>query len=102
MQKAKGNTKIMFWLNILTMIIKLALSLLFIWVLELRDIMWVAIATMIGQAVMFAILLIMMLDRDNVFIIRLDEFKLKMSVCKQIFAISSPISSANSSFPSVR
>ena len=91
MQKAKGNTRIMFWLNILTMIIKLALSLLFVWVLEMRDIMWVAIATMIGQAVMFVILLMMMLDKDNVFIIRPQEFKLKKSVCKQIFAISFPI-----------
>lgn len=91
MQKAKGNTKIMFWLNILVMIIKLSLSLLFIWVMELRDIMWVAIATMIGQAVMFAILLIMMLDRDNVFIIRLSEFKLNFDVCKRVIAISFPI-----------
>ena len=91
MQKAKGNTKIMFWLNILVMIIKLSLSLLFIWVMEKRDIMWVAIATMIGQAVMFVILLLMMLDKNNVFIIRMDEFKLKMSVCKKIFAISFPI-----------
>ena len=91
MQKAKGNTKIMFWLNILVMIIKLALSLLFVWVMEMRDIMWVAIATMIGQTVMFAILLIMMLEKDNVFAIRLDEFRLKMSVCKRVFAISFPI-----------
>ena len=42
MQKAKGNTKIMFWLNILAMIIKLSLSILFIWGLNQKDIMWVA------------------------------------------------------------
>ena len=30
MQKAKGNTKIMLWLNILTMMVKLSLSILFI------------------------------------------------------------------------
>ena len=91
MQKAKGNTKIMFWLNILVMVIKLSLSLLFVWVIGKKDIMWVAIATMIGQAVMFTILLFMMLDKSNVFIIRLNEFKLKMSICKRIFAISFPI-----------
>ena len=33
MQKAKGNTKIMFWLNILAMMVKLSLSVLFIWVI---------------------------------------------------------------------
>lgn len=91
MQKAKGNTKIMFWLNILCMIIKLSFSLLFIWVMEKKNIMWVAIATMIGQAVMFVILLFMMLEKNNVFAIRLSEFKLKMSVCKKIFNISFPI-----------
>ena len=91
MQKAKGNTKIMFWLNILVMIIKLSLSLLFIWGLDKKDIVWVAIATMIGQSVMFVILLLMMLDNSNIFIIRFNEFKLNLSVCKKIFAISFPI-----------
>lgn len=91
MQKAKGNTKIMFWLNILSMIIKLSLSVLFIWVMEKKDIIWVAVATMIGQAVMFTILLLMMLDRNNIFAIRLNEFRLSGSVCKRIFAISFPI-----------
>ena len=75
----------------LAMIIKLSLSILFIWVMEKKDIMWVAIATMIGQASMFAILLAMMLERDNVFVIRLNEFKLNLNVCKSIAAISFPI-----------
>lgn len=91
MQKAKGNTKIMFWLNILAMIIKLGLSLLFIWVLDKKDIMWVAIATMVGQATMFVILLLMMLERDNVLALKFSEFKLDFSVCKKIAAISFPI-----------
>ena len=91
MQKAKGNTKTMFWLNILAMIIKLALSILFIWGMGKRDIMWVAIATMIGQAVMFAILLAMMLERDNVFVIRLSEFRLNAKVCKRVISMSFPI-----------
>ncbi len=91
MQKAKGNTKIMFWLNIMAMIIKLSLSLLFIWGMGKRDIMWVAVATLVGQAAMFAVLLLMMLERDNVFVIRFDEFRLSPSVCKRVFAISFPI-----------
>ena len=91
MQKAKGNTKIMFWLNILAMVIKLGLSLLFIWVLDKKDIMWVAIATMVGQATMFVILLFMMLERDNLLALKFSEFKLDVSVCKKIAAISFPI-----------
>ena len=91
MQKAKGNTKIMFWLNILAMMIKLGLSILFIWGMEKKDIMWVAIATMIGQTVMFVILLSMMLERDNVFAIRFSEFKLSAKVCKRVISIAFPI-----------
>lgn len=91
MQKAKGNTKIMFWLNILAMVIKLGLSLLFIWVLDKKDIMWVAIATMVGQATMFVILLLMMLERDNLLALKFSEFKLDLSMCKKIAAISFPI-----------
>ena len=91
MEKAKGNTNIMFWLNILAMIIKLSLSILFIWGMGKKDIIWVAVATLIGQAVMFVILLLMMLGKDNVFAIRIDEFKLSRDVCKRIFAISFPI-----------
>ena len=64
MQKAKGNTKIMFWLNILVMIIKLSLSLLFIWGMKMTDILWVAVATLIGQGVMFVILLCMMMNKE--------------------------------------
>lgn len=91
MQKAKGNTKIMLWLNILVMIIKLVLSFLFVWVMKLENIMWVAVATMIGQAVMFFVLLAMMLDKKNVFIIKLSEFKLKTDDVKEIISISFPI-----------
>lgn len=91
MQKAKGNTKIMLWLNILAMIVKLSLSLLFIWGMGKRDIVWVAVSTLIGQMVMFAILLSMMLEKNNVFIIKFNEFKLSFKTCKRILAISLPI-----------
>ena len=91
MQKAKGNTKIMFWLNIVVMLIKLAFSLLFIWVLGMRDIVWVAVATLIGQAVMFAVLLSMMMNKSNVFVIKFEEFKFKWSVCREILSMSLPI-----------
>ena len=91
MEKAKGNTKIMFWLNIVAMIIKLSLSFLFVWGLNLKDILWVAVATLIGQMSMFAVLLSMMLKKDNVFVIRISEFKLKWAQCKEILTISLPI-----------
>ena len=91
MQKAKGNTKIMLWLNILTMAVKLSLSFFFVWGMNMADIVWVAVATLIGQMVMFAILLSMMLKKDNVFIIKTEEFKLKKEESREILAMSLPI-----------
>lgn len=91
MQKAKGNTKIMFWLNIISMAIKLSLSLLFIEGMGQRNIVWVAVATLVGQTAMFTVLFIMMLQRDNVFAIRIDEFKLKKKECREILSMSLPI-----------
>ena len=91
MQKAKGNTKIMLWLNILTMMVKLSLSFLFVWGMDMRDIVWVAVATLIGQMVMFGILLSMMLQKDNVFVIKVNEFKLKWESSREILAMSLPI-----------
>lgn len=91
MQKAKGNTKIMFVLNIAAMIIKLSLSVFFIWGLELKNIVWVAISTLIGQMMMFAVLLMMMLKKDNVFIIKVKEFKLSSFECRKIVSMSLPI-----------
>ena len=91
MQKAKGNTKIMFVLNIVAMIIKLSLSVFFIWGLEFKNIVWVAISTLLGQMVMFAVLLVMMLKKDNVFIIKVQEFKLSSFECRKILSMSLPI-----------
>lgn len=91
MQKAKGNTKIMLWLNILTMMVKLSLSFLFVWEMNMLNIVWVAVATLIGQMVMFVILLSMMLKKDNVFIINLNEFKPKLESSRKILSMSLPI-----------
>ena len=91
MQKAKGNTKIMLWLNILTMMVKLSLSFLFVWEMNMLNIVWVAVATLIGQMVMFVILLSMMIKKDNVFIINLSELKPKWESSRKILSMSLPI-----------
>ena len=91
MQKAKGNTKIMLWLNILTMMVKLSLSFLFVWKMNMLNIVWVAVATLIGQMVMFVILLSMMLKKDNVFIIDFSELKPKWESSRKILSMSLPI-----------
>ena len=91
MEKAKGNTKIMFFLNVMVMAIKLSLSVLFIYGLNKDDIIWVAIATLIGQISMFAVLLGVMSSKNNIFRIDFKEFKLYKKTILDIFKISLPI-----------
>ena len=91
MEKAKGNTKIMFFLNIMVMAIKLSLSILFIYGLNKDDIIWVGIATLIGQASMFLVLLLIMLSKKNIFKIDFKEFKLEKETVSEVAKISLPI-----------
>lgn len=91
MQKAKGNTKIIFILNIGVMIIKLILSYLFVYVFGATDILWVALSTLIGQMIMFIVLLVVMLNKNNIFQIRIKEFKLLKTEVLNILKISLPI-----------
>lgn len=91
MEKAKGNTKIMFFLNIMVMTIKLSLSIVFIYVLEKDDIVWVGIATLIGQIGMFLVLLLIMLNKNNIFRMDFKEFKLYKDTVLEITKISFPI-----------
>lgn len=91
MIKAKGNTKIILILNLVSMAIKLGLSILFVYGFELKDMAWIAMATLISQIMMFIFLFIVMIDKNNAFQIRLNEIRLKKEEVKKIIKISFPI-----------
>ena len=56
LQKSKGNTKSIFYLNFVTMGIKLLLNVVFIYVIHVDSILWIAVATLISQFILFLIL----------------------------------------------
>ena len=91
LQKSKGNTKSIFYLNFITMGIKLAFNLLFIYALHVDSIIWIAFATLISQIVLFLILGFMMLRNNNIFRISIKQFSLSWTYVKPILILSIPI-----------
>lgn len=82
LEKAKGNSKIILKLNLLVLGIKLSFTCLFIFAFQLKDIMFVETATIIGQVTLTTIGIIYMFRKQN--IIRLS---LKMLVPKKAYII---------------
>lgn len=90
-QKAKGDTKPIFYFNILAMIVKLSLTALFIFVFHVDNTIYVAIATLISQLVLFFILFSMMNKKDSLYKVHLFKFSLNKKIAWEIIVISLPI-----------
>ncbi len=89
--KAKGDTKAIFILNIITMFVKLSLSALFIYVIHVDNTIYIAIATLISQIFLFTVLLIDNQKKDNVFRIAFHKLFFKKEFVKDILVVSLPI-----------
>lgn len=90
-QKAKGDTKSIFYLNIISMIAKLALTSLFIYVFNIKNTIWVAIATLLSQIILFIILYIKVNKKDSVYKVPLMQLTFDKKIIKDILFISLPI-----------
>ncbi len=91
LQKSKGNTKSIFYLNILTMAIKLLLNVLFVYIIKVDNVIWIALATLIAQIILFIILGLLMVNKNNIFRISFKQFSLSWKYVKPILVISIPI-----------
>ncbi len=91
LQKSKGNTKSIFYLNFVTMGIKLLLNVVFIYVIHVDSILWIAVATLISQFILFLILGTFMVRKNNIFRISIKQFSLSWKYVKPILFISIPI-----------
>ncbi len=91
LQKSKGNTKSIFYLNFITMGIKLVLNVLFIYVFHVNHIIWIAVATLISQITLFIILGAFMLRKNNIFRISVKQFSFSWKYVKPILILSIPI-----------
>lgn len=92
LEKAKGNTKIVLWLNIVAMIIKLVLSLIFVYGLNITDIVYLAYATLISQGILTLIAVIFMFNKKNVFQIKITDIRyFSWKIVKPILILAIPI-----------
>lgn len=90
-QKSKGDTKSIFYLNIISMISKLAFTSLFIYGFQVKNTIWVAIATVISQVILFVILYVKVNKKDSVYKVNLFQFSFDKKLIKEILLISLPI-----------
>ncbi len=91
LEKAKGNSKIALYLNILVITLKLSFTVFFIYGLKLKDIKYVEIATIIGQAALTMIGLFKLFSRSNILCLSIKMMVPVGIYVKPILILSIPI-----------
>lgn len=89
-ERARGATKRLLWLNLAVIIIKLGLTALFVYVLN-GDLVMIAYASLGAQAVMLAIALFTILDSRNAFGFSFDALRLKEGIAMPMVRQSIPV-----------
>ncbi len=89
--KAKGNSKIILYLNLASMIVKLGLTSLFILGIKLNDITFVELANIVAQLFITVVGSILMFSKNNLIRLSLKMFKLKKIYVLPILKLSIPI-----------
>ena len=90
-KRSSGNTKIILYLNLLIMAVKLGLNALFVYVLKVDSIIYIALASIIANGVMTVIALILLFKKDYVFRLDVHEWKPTKQILKDIIIISIPL-----------
>ena len=91
LEKIKGNSKKILILNVLALIIKLLMNVIFIFGFHVNKIIFLEIATIIGQAFIFIYGIIVLFSNKNLLKISLKEMKPEKEIIIKIFKLSIPI-----------
>ena len=83
LEKSKGNTKIIFILNIIIMGVKLILNSIFIYGFHVTNLAWIEVASIVAQLVLFVIAMIKLFSKDNIFKISFKTLSLKWNYLKK-------------------
>ncbi|MBR1797971.1 MAG: MATE family efflux transporter [Clostridiales bacterium] len=89
-ERSRGHSKLILVLNIVTLVVKLGLSALFVYVLETGVVM-VAVATLVSQAVITLYALIKMPRDEGAFRFSSKAVKIRKAVIGPILTISFPV-----------
>jgi len=91
LEKIKGNSKKILYLNIGMLLIKLALNAFFVYVVKVNNIAYLELSTIIGQFVLFSIGIVIMFGRKNMLQIKISNMKPKKLYIVPIIKLSVPI-----------
>ncbi|NMA83222.1 MAG: MATE family efflux transporter [Epulopiscium sp.] len=89
-EKAKGNTKAILYLNLMVIIIKLVLTAMFIYVFH-WGITAMAVATLLSHSLLTAIAVGDMLRADNIFKLAIKDVNLSWAFISPIIILATPI-----------
>jgi Na+-driven multidrug efflux pump len=90
MEKVKGNTPLILFLNTATMLVKMVLSLVFLNAMHLPGV-WAGIATLISQVIFAGIALWLLFRKKNVLRVRFSDLKLTGKIVGPILLLAIPI-----------
>lgn len=90
LEKAKGNTQKILYLNLGTMMIKLTLSAFFVFVLG-KGAFYVGLATLLAQAMLMVVALFILFSPKNSFQIRWHELKFNKTYVLPILSLALPV-----------
>ncbi|MDR2828673.1 MAG: hypothetical protein LBV51_04550, partial [Acholeplasmatales bacterium] len=90
MEKVKGNTLLVFILNVAAMAIKILLSVFFIKVLNLSEV-FAALSTLISQVMLMGVSLYLLFRKSNILKVKLSDIKLQKTVFLPILILAIPI-----------
>lgn len=91
LEKVKGNSKKIFYLNLIVLAVKLILNCIFIYQIEVSNIVWIEISTIIAQAVLFSIAIITFFSPKNALRIKGTDLKPERKYIVPILKLSIPI-----------
>lgn len=89
-ERARGNSKRILYLNIAVIGIKLTLTAIFVYVFNM-GITMIAVATIISQSVLLTAGIINLRDKENVFGFSINSISLKSSIVMPMLSISFPV-----------
>lgn len=90
-EKSKGNTKIVFVMNIINMCVKLIFNSIFVYWVKVDNIFYIELASILAQSSMLVIGLYLMFNKNNIFRIEFKQLSLKWKYVKNILLMSLPL-----------
>ncbi len=91
LEKVKGNSKKIFYLNIIVLIIKLIFNAMFIYQMNVDSIVWIEFSTIIAQTFLFGIALFTFFSRKNTLQLKISYLRPVKKYILPIIIISIPI-----------